>query len=341
MIHIEKGKIPIALFAADSSWGAASNFNEMFNSSGKYNAYEILSPVSSLRRTAKAYTFGKNMRDKQIVYNCNSDIKTFVTNPRTIFLIFEGHGMKLFKRCASDMGLNIKERCVNIFWSGTPYRKFSKKYNKWVKDNNVTAYAMLDLMRLGKNNLPLMQPYDVNKLREIRNNVKRSDNFIIGHSPGCKGRGNEKGTKMIQKVVSQIKKKYKNVKYEQIGNKSGKKSLLSHEDCIIKKAGCNVFIDQIASCKGGRKVYGLGKSGIESICLGVPTISALYKSQLVGRYKDLFMMCSNDEKDLYGKLALLIKDKLAYKEIENKTSECAHIFDYPTTLNYLEKTMSK
>ncbi len=322
----------IILFASDPTWGAVSNFNEMFNTSDKYTAYEILLMNDNY------YNFGKNIPNKIIYSSNNKQIKDLVSDINTIFFLFDAKGMNLFKRCADDMGINIKKRSINIFWSGTPYRKSSKECNIWVKENNVIAYAMMDLIRLGNNSIPLMQPHNTNKYLKIRKDIKKkSDKLIICHSPGNKGKDNRKGTRFIEKVISQIQKKYKNIEYVQIGKKSGPNRYVSHAECIKLKATADIFVEKCGKHTAG----GLGKSGMEAICLGIPTISALHDSRFDNRYKDLFVISGNTEKELYDQLVLLIENKSYYNEVVQKTLDTASVINYSNTLAYMEKTMAK
>ena len=316
------------LFAQHSSWGGASNFNEMFNFSGKYKAYEILESHGG----PNGYDFGASMLEHKKLYSRRTEIKELISGSDTIFFIFDLNGLNLFLKCMSELGEKIQNRLINIFWSGHPYIYNSQSCNGWVEKNGAKSYAMLDLIKYNNKSLPLMQPYDTARLSDLKSScVRKDDDFIICHSPGHKGKSNEKGTQIIQKVISDLKKKYKRISYKQLGDSSW----LTHKECLSEKAACDVFIDKVGLHSAG----GIGKSGIEGICLGIPTLSAIHKSNFVGHYKDAEILSSNTEEELRNHLIELIENTEYYNLVTEKMWKTASLFDYDTTLSYLEKTM--
>ena len=330
-IHVNLGlKRRIVLFAQHSSWGAASNFNEMFNASGEYDSCEILHDDGGLR----GYDFGSHMNEKKKIYGEREEIKELVSDPDAIFFLFDYNGLNLFRKCMSKMKEKVSNRAINIFFTGNPYIKHHEKCNKWVKKYNVRAYAMLDLLGYNQDALPLMQPYDIKKMLETRKDSQRADNnFVICHSPGHKGKENEKGSYIIEGVVSKIQKKHKNVFYKQLGTETW----LSHDECIREKASSDVFIDKVGEHTAG----GIGKSGIEGICLGIPTISSLHKSDFCGRYADVKVLNGNTKDDLERELWKLLESSDSFANAHKVTMESASVFDYSSTLQYLQETMAQ
>ena len=325
-------KRKVLLFTQHSSWGAASNFNEMFNASGKYDSWEILHDHGGLR----GYQFGDRMKQRKVLFNNNLKIKDLVKDPDSIIFIFDYNGLKLFKKCMRNIKEKFRGRAMNVFWSGNPYIKHHKACNKWASKFDVRAFAMLDLLRFSKDAIPLMQPYDLSRMSKLSNFNKPEDrkkDFVICHSPGHKGGGNEKGTQMIKAVVTEIQQEHHSVSYKQLGEETW----LSHEDCVREKANADVFIDKIGIHSAG----GIGKSGIEAICLGIPTICSTHKSILKGRYEQLNIINGDTQQELKQQLSRLIKDQKYLKEMKENATSNADVFDYTTTLEYLDQTMSR
>ena len=104
-----------------------------------------------------------------------------------------------------------------------------------------------------------------------------------------------------------------------------------------EKANADVFIDKIGIHSAG----GIGKSGIEAICLGIPTICSTHKSILKGRYEQLNIINGDTQQELKQQLSRLIKDQKYLKEMKENATSNADVFDYTTTLEYLDQTMSR
>ena len=328
-VHLNLGlKRKVLLFAQHSSWGAASNFSEMFNASGEYDSWELLHDLGGSR----GYEFGDRMKERKVLTSDYMKIRNLLSDPDAIIFIFDYNGLKLFERCMRKMKL-FYGLPINAFWTGNPYIKHHEFCNKWAKKFNVRAYAMLDLLRFSDDSLPLMQPYDTSTLAKPRQ-LERStaNNFVICHSPGHKGSGNEKGTQMIQSVISEVQQEHKEVLYKQLGGETW----LSHRECIMQKAYSDVFIDKIGLHSAG----GIGKSGIEAICLGIPTICATHNSTFRGRYKNLKILVGNTEQELKKQIFGLSRDQEYLGQAKENVIRGAKLFDYDTTLDYLEKTMS-
>jgi|7_EtaG_2_1085326.scaffolds.fasta_scaffold01644_2 hypothetical protein len=330
-IRITKRKI--ACFAAHSAWGAASNFNEMFNLSGIYDAYEILFEHPG----KKGYEFGAHMNHRKLIGSNQADagkIRDIVLDPGTIFFVFDIHGMNMLMQYLAAYQLDIRKKPVNVFWTGTQYMLQHEKWNEEVKTFNINSYAMLDLLRFGPEAHPLMQPYNLSSTISQKG---ASENFTICHSPGKKA-GSTKGTEVIGEAVEKLIKRTgdNNIVYNLIGGPKPE-DRLSHSSCLDIKANSDVFVDKI----GRQTVGGIGKSGIEALCMGIPTISSMHNTSFWGRYEDFFVMEAYAAEELEEKLFLLYTEKKFYDEMAEKTVEGAKIFSYENTFNYLEKTMKK
>ena len=218
-------------------------------------------------------------------------------NPDTIIFIFDYLGLKLYKKILNKLDLGINSLPVNILWSGNPFIKHQKYCLRWAKKLGAKEYAMLDLLRFSESAIPLMQPYNLNKMDQLLDGTsKDSETITICHSPGHKGNSGEKGTDLIIDVVRTIQKEFDNIEFILLGGDKW----VSNDECIKIKAGCDIFIDKVGEDSAG----GIGKSGIESICLGIPTISSIHKSDFSGRYSNLNIISGNTSEDLYNNLRL-------------------------------------
>ncbi len=322
----------ILLFAEHSAWGAASNFNEMFSQSDKYESIEIVAHDGG----KNGYSFGNEKDIRKELYTRDERIKSLIEKEDAIFLIFDVNGLQLFLKCMNELGESINNRPINIFWSGNPYILNHTICNEWVSKNGVTPFAMLDLLSYNNSSIPLMQPYNTKILKKYRVGYQRKegDSFTICHSPGHKGRGNEKGTDIIRGVINHLDS---NPSLEINYNQLGTDVWLAHEECLKIKAKCDVFIDKIGPLSAG----GLGKSGIEGVCMGIPTLSSMHKSTLIGRYENLSHIACDSADKLISEVTNLITNVEYYKEKQKQMKDLAALFSYEGTLSYIEERMSK
>jgi hypothetical protein len=325
-------KRQVLLFAAHSAWGAASNFNEMFNDSGKYSAYEVL-------ETDDIYGFGSKMKDRKIFYHKDKErLASLLCDKNTVIFAFDIKGLELLKRCAKYAGVNIKDYPVNIFWTGSGYVKLHRKYNIEAANIGATQYSMLDLLRFNSSSIPLMQPYDIRKGPFNSFPEKGlSGDIIICHSPGYKALKGAKGSSEISKLINKAKLIWPNIKYNQIGKASAGHSVVSNEVCLQQKADAHIFVDKY----GAKTAGGIGKSGIEGLCLGVPTISAMHHSILRYPYDNIFIYSPKNETEFLSYLKDLLENEGAYNFAAKKTLESSLALGYEYTLKHLEQTMKR
>jgi hypothetical protein len=171
--------------------------------------------------------------------------------------------------------LNNKNfKTVSVIFSDTMFCIKHKWCNDYVIENKIPVYAMPDLHDFLR--CKYIPAYQIITCPNIIIN-KPIDRIIICHSPGIKGVPNWKGTNQIQEVINNLSKKYK-IEYKLLIG-------LSNEQCIKEKSSAHIFIDQII--KGNKFVDqgrfgndipykgGLGKSGIEGMCLGCCVITSM------------------------------------------------------------------
>ena len=324
-LEVSLDKQIILLFAEYSSWGACSNFNEMFNASAKYQSWEILKKPNH----KDSYSFGSKMNKRKICITDRHNINKISAVHSKIVFIFDYNGINVFEQFLKITNTKYSDFRVFVFWTGTPYEKNYQWCNQWSKDNNVTVFAMCDKLRFSKEAIPLMQPYDLeyfNKLSDQGTKQKTSSKIILCHSPGHKGSGNEKGSITIQNVVS----KFNGVVLKQIGNRS---KFLTHADCLIEKSKCDIFIDKLGpECAGG-----IGKSGIESIMLGKPTICSMHKSIRRKPYNRLPIIDIGCGSELSDFLQEIQDSPDVLRKIKERTIQSRKTFSYNMTLDYLNE----
>lgn len=173
-------------------------------------------------------------------------------------------GMRALERYSKLKTKNFKS--VAVIFSDTNFCKHYKWCNSYVKENNISVYAMPDLNDYLE--VPYVPAYQTITIPSIEIN-KPTDRVVICHSPGKKAGSNVKGTKQITLLIKELSKKH-NIEYKLLKN-------LSWEDCIREKSTAHIFIDQLVKDNpfikqntfGGEIKYhgALGKSGIEAMLL--------------------------------------------------------------------------
>lgn len=164
-----------------------------------------------------------------------------------------------------------------------------------ISDLNITSEY--DHLSLKKDLHYLFYPYDPGELPQKKNTSNEKIRII--HSPTNR---KFKGTDLI---ISVIKKIEKEKKIEFILMENQPRSLVLEE-----KSKSDICIDQVGGTMGGT---GYGKAGIESLAIGIPTITNMTKE-----YKDWLpenpFIVANNSNELYDKLNYLIdSEKLRFE----------------------------
>ena len=165
-----------------------------------------------------------------------------------------------------------------------------------ISDLNITSEY--DHLTLKKDLKYIFYPYDPTELpdREINN----SDCIRIVHSPTNR---KFKGTDLIISVIEKIKKE-KNIEFVLLEN-------LPRNEVLQKKKNCDICIDQVGGTMGGT---GYGKAGIETLGMGIPTITNMTDDYNNWLPENPFTV-ANNEKQLYEKLFELIENKSLREEL--------------------------
>ena len=342
----------MAIIASNSAFGGCANFCEAFTiNSHEYDPVEITAMPAP-------YNYGDHAKGNRLSISNQNDreaITNILDDRETCLFIVDLSGLMVICHYLSDKRKKplsrpyvmaqggadkdvdsvigeLSGRKVIFFWTGTQYLLHHDRVNGWVKRMGVkTTFAMPDLMRCDPNAKPLLQPHDY-----IPPLNGKYVNFTVTHSPGKKldskerlgNYWNEKGTEQIAKVFEEIK-----------GN--GIKTMIlggdfcvSHDVSLLVKAKSHLFVDKITNHSAG-----VGKSGLESLALGVPVLCSMQHTQYMGRYADIPVIDVRDEIELKENILLMYGNKELYEKQCERTTEWAQVINYVNTVKYLEQEM--
>ena len=105
-------------------------------------------------------------------------------------------------------------------------------------------------------------------------------------------------------------------------------------DALKIKARSHIFIDQIVPSVGG-----IGKSGLEAMIFGVPTICDINKSKFYGYYSDCPVIHAGGKDELIKKILWLMQNQKDCNCIANKSLEWSERLKFKLTVLYLESKM--
>lgn len=159
-----------------------------------------------------------------------------------------------------------------------------------ISDLNITSEY--DHLALKKDLEYIFYPYNTSELPERR--MHESDRIKIVHSPTNR---KYKGTELILSVIDKIKKERK-IEFILLEN-------LSRDKVLEIKSGCDICIDQVGGTMGGT---GYGKAGIETLAMGIPTITNMTKEYEDWLPENPFTVANNGD-ELYERLSSLLSDE--------------------------------
>ncbi len=168
-----------------------------------------------------------------------------------------------------------------------------------ISDLNITSEY--DHLKLKKDLHYLFYPYDSSELPQKNNG--QNELVTIIHSPTNR---KYKGTELILSVIEKIKKE-KKINFILIEN-------MKRSELLKIKSKCDISIDQVGGTMGGT---GYGKAGLETLAMGIPTITNMTKDYESWLPENPFVVANNSD-DLYKKLSELIEDYLLREVIGKK-----------------------
>lgn len=329
-------KESIVIFSNHGGFGGSYNLNIAINKYSKKYFSNLITDIQS------PYGFGNGLFPKENFQQIDS-----IINKTKKLFICDYQGLSAVARYLSIKNNRIikhkidKKNDINFifrwlssykvvfFWSGTIYMNNCNVINKWVRGLSSCSqtFAMCDLMRCDSRAMPLYQPFNL-----IPYSGDKFEKFTLCHSPGLKykykeGKGG-KGTVFIEKAFNQLKKENSNFDFYVLKD-------LSYDKAIETKSKSHIFVDQIMPNIGG-----IGKSGLESLMLGVPTMGDVHNCKFEGYYKDCPAINVLNSVDLYNNINILYKDKNKLKDLSLLSSEWGKKLTFENTVNYLENSLS-
>jgi glycosyltransferase involved in cell wall biosynthesis len=162
-----------------------------------------------------------------------------------------------------------------------------------ISDLNITSEY--DHLKLKKDIHYLFYPFDSSEL-PLKNNLN-NEAITIVHSPTNR---KYKGTELIISVINKLKKE-KKINFLLLEN-------IQRTKLLKIKATADISIDQVGGTMGGT---GYGKAGLETLAMGIPTITNMTKEYAAWLPENPFVV-ANDQNELYSKINFLIENR-AYR----------------------------
>ncbi len=144
----------------------------------------------------------------------------------------------------------------------------------------------------------MFYPYDPSELPE--KSLTENELVSIVHSPTNR---KYKGTELILSVIERIKKE-KKINFFLMENKR-------RSEVLEIKSKSDICIDQVGGSMGGT---GYGKAGLETLAMGIPTITNMTKEYSDWLPENPFVVANNSN-DLYKSLIELIENATLRKQI--------------------------
>ena len=216
------------------------------------------------------YSYGKNEWDK-IIINNNLEIKKKIKEC-DLLIIAATSPLKWIQNQFNSLDI-LKDKNVKIVIGDSPYCINHKKLNKIFEKYNIEVFIMPDITDwCSIKYKPYYPPTQI-----IKNpTTYKSSPFIITHIPGQKLKTNRKGSNEIKNMLDKLSSKYNDVQVIIQGTTKWK-------ELIRIKQNTTLYIDQLVKgnkmsnpSRFGSIEYegGLGKNGIESMMLGIPTLTS-------------------------------------------------------------------
>ncbi len=159
-----------------------------------------------------------------------------------------------------------------------------------ISDLNLTSEY--DHLALKKDLKYIFYPYDTSELPVKKE--RTNDAIKIVHSPTNR---KYKGTELIISVIEKVKKE-RNIEFLLMEN-------IPRHKLLEIKSDCDISIDQVGGTMGGT---GYGKAGLETLAMGIPTITNMTKDYADWLPENPFIIANNFE-ELYKSLIGLIDNE--------------------------------
>ena len=159
-----------------------------------------------------------------------------------------------------------------------------------ISDLNITSEY--DHLKMKSGLEYLFYPYNPQELPERITHDHKTVRIV--HSPTNR---QYKGTELILEVIKKIQKE-KFIDFRLLEN-------VPREHVLHVKSSCDICIDQVGGTMGGT---GYGKAGLETLAMGIPTITNMTKEYTEWLPENPFIVANNED-ELYAWLMDLIENK--------------------------------
>ena len=267
---------------------------------------KITKNVLSIEKKEKAYPL--YFEPKNFLESLFFDIRESIRRKKIYEFIEKHHlnefdiihydgGMDFFRdsHIAKQWKIDGKKIVCCYFGSDLRSRGLMRELDK-ISDLNLTSE--FDHLEMHPDIHYIFYPYEGDDLPERIPN--ESNKVRIVHSPTNR---KFKGTDLILKVIKEIKKD-RDIEFFLLEN-------LPRHEVLKIKATCDICIDQVGGKYGGT---GYGKSGLESLAMGIPTVTNMTDAYQKFLKENPFVV-ANNEKELKDKLIELIDNKNLREEI--------------------------
>jgi len=151
------------------------------------------------------------------------------------------------------------------FFGDSIYHKHPAFFDGIVADINARLFLLPNLMPRSR-----LAPIPLHHPQPVFETTKEKELTII-HAPGRELKAQQKGTKEIEAVISELQETHDNFNYERI-------MMQPLAECLKRKGAAHIVIDQMPP---NGAVYGLGRTGTESLASGSVVFSKMYDAELV------------------------------------------------------------
>ncbi|WP_420335123.1 hypothetical protein [Roseibium sp.] len=207
------------------------------------------------------------------------------------------YSQKLVRKGAQKLGPNRSKGAVSLLVTDSFLLSTNPETNELYNlFPEVTLFVMPDLIPFveRKKKIPFYPLVEV-KCKEEQ--VDKTNDVLVGHSPSSEKRYKQKGTDFILEVFNR-----NDIRHDLISG-------LDYQTSLLRKSALDIFVDQMApqKFKGLSWSGGLGKSGLEAMALGCAVITSGHLAE-TEPYLPLPPVLFTDRADFEEKLNSLVKD---------------------------------
>lgn len=245
---------------------------------------------------------------------------TDISRKYTIYSIIDQYGLDNFNIVHYDAGLDFfrnsaqakkwklaGKKIVCCYYGSDLRTRGVIKELDGMSDLNITSE--FDHLALKKDLHYLFYPYDISELPE---KVKNEDSRVrIVHSPSNRI---YKGTELILSVIEKVKKE-REIEFLLLEN-------MPRSEVLKIKCTCDICIDQVGGSMGGT---GYGKAGLETLGMGIPTITNMTDEYNNWLPENPFVVANNFD-ELYNSLHRLIESPELRENLGSKGKQW--VIDY-------------